>query len=161
MRQPAESHAIFPPFPLNATSLHQIDELPAGFRTLAMQRVLPEDIIRLLARITHASKRSANGNVYLPADKSPFQMTIRKYHTWSDASPCLLAEDGQVYHLLKPVLLALLVWCCNCYATVRPFDFGTSSFQHALVERLFRTGPTNVVPLQLSAIARDEDDCML
>ena len=101
-----------------------MDAFPSGFRSLALYGILPLEVITLVCRATVAFQRNgSNGSIYIPF--SPAENLClperRKYDCFSEACPWLLAPDDQVRPLLKPLTLALILWCCNAFIKVRSY----------------------------------------
>ncbi|KIX97983.1 uncharacterized protein Z520_06062 [Fonsecaea multimorphosa CBS 102226] len=156
----------YPQFPLSPRLSQIIIDFPDGFRCLTHRRILPLDMIELLFRISATVRRCAGRATYVPLNKSenPFHSKRRKYDSLSDACPWLFAPDDKVHPLLKPLTMALALWCCTAYYTIRASTVIYTGFLRALTMRLLRE-PITPKPSTSSQAdlegAADEEDCAL
>ncbi|EXJ71995.1 uncharacterized protein A1O5_04498 [Cladophialophora psammophila CBS 110553] len=156
----------YPPFPLSPRFFTIISVFPDGFQCLARHRLLPLEMIELLSRIAATVRRCFGSTVYVPfsATANPFHSERRKYDSFSDACPWLLAPEDNVHPLLKPLTLALLLWCCNAYSAIRASTVVYTGVLRALTMRLLRAPVILEPPANLRthlAEAADDEDCML
>ncbi|OQV03992.1 Fungal specific transcription factor domain-containing protein isoform 1 [Cladophialophora immunda] len=131
----------YPPFPLSPRLIKIISAFPDGFRCLVHHRLLPLDVIELLFRISATVRRCADSNTYVPFNtaENPFHSKRRKYDSFSDACPWLFAPEDKVHPLLKPLTMAMVLWCCNAYSTIRASTVVYAGFLRALTMLLLRS----------------------
>jgi len=92
------------------------------------------------------------------------QSERRRYDCFSEACPWLLQPDDQVHPLLKPLTLALILWCCNAFVKVRSYTCIYAGCLRALTARLLspasRRASTSDIPKN-NTMAADERDCLI
>ncbi len=156
----------YPPTPFSAEFLSLIDAFPDGFRSLALEGILPLGIITIVCRTTVAFERSGGKRTYVPisATENLCQSERRRYDCFSEACPWLLAPDDQVHPLLKPLTLALMLWCCNAFVVVRSYTCVYAGCLRALTTWLFKSTPKGLSARNIprdGTITIDEYDCLI
>ncbi|KIX01954.1 uncharacterized protein Z518_07893 [Rhinocladiella mackenziei CBS 650.93] len=160
---PTQYAPIFPSHPFSQWLVETITLLPTGFQNLVRQCLLPFDTIELLSRVGDAGRRSKGSSIYVPLepDKNPFHSQRRKYNSFSDAVPCLLAPEEVVPPLLKNLSLALILWCNKAYYDNRASSMISVGSRRVLTTRLLELPPpaTASKPRLSEATSSDEKDC--
>ncbi|OAP56941.1 hypothetical protein AYL99_09053 [Fonsecaea erecta] len=156
----------YPPDPPSPRLTQIINSFPDGFRCLAFHRLLPLDMIELLFRIATTVGRCAGRTTYVPFDtaENSFRYTRRKYDSFSDACPWLFAPEDKVHPLLKPLTMALVLWCSNAYSEIRASTVVYAGFLRALTMRLLRAPIVPKPPISPQVDVGkvpDEEDCLL
>ncbi|KIW71605.1 hypothetical protein PV04_03748 [Phialophora macrospora] len=162
--RPIEYLPLYPSHPFSRETQDLVGTIPEGFQRLALNQILPLDVIELLSRIAHALRRCGRKNIYIPLSdaENPFHFRQRRYDTFSEACPCLFAPEHQVHPLLKPLTLALAIWSCNAYSTTRSASLVTTGFLRSLTTRLQQTPTatgTSVSAHIPSSPSVDEQEC--
>ena len=156
----------YPPTPHSTEFLALVDVFPSGFRRLALQGIVPVELITIIVRATLAFRQNSNSSTYVPfsATENLCHSERRKYLCFSESCPWLLAPDDETHPILKPLTLALMLWCCNAFVKVRSYTCIYAGVLRALtvwlLDSVDRHLSTNDEARD-STVAAGEKDCLL